>query len=181
MLGTAQAGRSGHAPGQDGQPQHLQFLQPADAGRGDRPRALEADLRAALAHNQSVLHFQPQMDHYQLRGRGGTARWQHPERGLGLAAGLHCGLAEETGLILTLGRWELHPACKVLAQWQKDPHLRSPDHGGERASSRQSCNNRFVDDVARALAFNEAPGAPAQVGELTESLLVEDIRPYTPP
>ena len=81
-------------------------------------------------------------------------------------------LAEETGLILTLGRWVLHRPARC---WRngKDLQLRHLTMAVN-VSSRQFRNNRFVDDVARALAFNEALAHLLKL-ELTESLLVEDM------
>ena len=151
----------------------LRFYNPQMQAVVTARAALEADLRAALAHNQFVLHFQPQVDHTnRYVGVEALVRWQHPERGL-VSPLDFIALAEETGLILTLGRWVLHSACKVLAQWQKDPQLRHLTMAVN-VSSRQFRNNRFVDDVARALAFNEAPAHLLKL-ELTESLLVEDM------
>ncbi len=151
----------------------LRFYNPQMQAVVTARAALEADLRAALAHNQFVLHFQPQVDHTsRYVGVEALVRWQHPGRGL-VSPLDFIALAEETGLILTLGRWVLHSACKVLAQWQKDPQLRHLTMAVN-VSSRQFRNNRFVDDVARALAFNEAPAHLLKL-ELTESLLVEDM------
>ena len=99
-------------------------------------------------------------------------RWQHPERGL-VSPAEFIPLAEETGLILTLGRWVLHSACKLLAQWKSDAQLCHLTMAVN-VSSRQFRNNSFVDDVARALEFNEAPAHLLKL-ELTESLLVEDM------
>ena len=134
---------------------------------------LESDLRAALAQDQYLLHYQPQV------GRGGhyvgveaLVRWHHPVRGL-VAPMEFIPLAEETGLILTLGRWVLHSACKQLAQWQSDPLL-SHLTMAVNVSSQQFHHASFVDDVARALAVNDAPPHLLKL-ELTESLMVEDM------
>ena len=151
----------------------LRFYNPQMQAVVTARAALEADLRTALAHNQFILHFQPQVDNAnRYVGVEALVRWQHPQRGL-VSPLEFIPLAEETGLILTLGRWVLHSACKVLAQWQKDPQLRHLTMAVN-VSSRQFRNNSFVDDVARALAFNEAPAHLLKL-ELTESLLVEDM------
>ena len=134
---------------------------------------LESDLRTALAQDQFLLYFQPQV------GRDGKyvgvealVRWNHPERGL-ISPGQFIPLAEESDLILTLGRWVLHSACKTLAQWKTDPHLRELTVAVN-VSSRQFRKNNFVNDVALALAINETPAHLLKL-ELTESLLVEDM------
>ena len=82
-------------------------------------------------------------------------------------------LAEETGLILPLGRWVLHTACKMLASWQNKPALAHLTMAVN-VSSRQFRNESFVDDVARVLAITGAPAGKLKL-ELTESVLVEDM------
>ncbi len=82
-------------------------------------------------------------------------------------------LAEETGLIVPLGRWVLHHACKLLASWQDDP-LRRDLTMAVNVSSSQFRSPSFVDDVARVLAITGAPSGQLKL-ELTESVLVEDM------
>ena len=151
----------------------LRFYNPQMQAVVTARAALEADLRTALAHNQFILHFQPQVNNAnRYVGVEALVRWQHPERGL-VSPAEFIPLAEETGLILTLGCWVLHSACKLLAQWKSDAQLCHLTMAVN-VSSRQFRNNSFVDDVARALAFNEAPAHLLKL-ELTESLLVEDM------
>ena len=151
----------------------LRFYNPQMQAVVTARAALEADLRTALSHNQFILYFQPQVNNAnRYVGVEALVRWQHPERGL-VSPAEFIPLAEETGLILTLGRWVLHSACKLLAQWKSDAQLCHLTMAVN-VSSRQFRNNSFVDDVARALAFNEAPAHLLKL-ELTESLLVEDM------
>ena len=89
-----------------------------------RPRAsqtaqLESELRAALAHREFVLYYQPQVDLHSNRVVGAEAllRWQHPQLGL-LAPGAFLGLAEETGLIVPINEWVLNEACRQGAAWE---------------------------------------------------------------
>ena len=151
----------------------LRFYDPHMQAVVSARAALESDLRTALSEQQFLLHFQPQVSvSNQFIGVEALVRWHHPERGL-VSPAQFIPLAEETGLILTLGRWVLHSACKLLAQWQSDPQLRGLTMAVN-VSSRQFRNNSFVDDVAHALAFNNAPAHQLKL-ELTESLLVEDM------
>ena len=134
---------------------------------------LESDLRAALVQEEFLLHYQPQMDDAHLVvGVEALLRWAHPQRGM-VPPGEFIPLAEETGLVLALGRWVLHTACKTLALWQDDPD-RSHLTMAVNVSSRQFRHAGFVDDVARVLAITGAPSGRLKL-ELTESLLVEDM------
>ncbi len=134
---------------------------------------LESDMRAALAQGQFLLHYQPQVRHDgSWLGVEALARWQHPQRGL-VSPSDFIPVAEETGLILTLGRWVLHTACKVLAGWQSDPSLRHLSMAVN-VSSRQFRNANFVQDVKRILAVTDAPARRLKL-ELTESVLVDDV------
>ncbi|WP_245606849.1 EAL domain-containing protein [Simplicispira psychrophila] len=134
---------------------------------------LEAALRTALAESQFLLHYQPQVNHQdQFIGVEALVRWQHPERGLVLPADF-IALAEETGLILPLGRWVLHVACSRLARWRSSPQLRHLTMSVN-VSPRQFRHASFVTDVARILAITGAPAHLLKL-ELTESLLVENM------
>jgi diguanylate cyclase (GGDEF)-like protein/PAS domain S-box-containing protein len=134
---------------------------------------LEADLRAALAQDEFLLHYQPQMNHTgQAVGVEALVRWEHPQRGR-VSPGEFIPVAEDTGLILPLGRWVLNTACKLLATWQADPALAHLTMAVN-VSSRQFRHADFVDDVARVLAITGAPPGRLKL-ELTESLLVEDM------
>lgn len=134
---------------------------------------LESALRDALAQSQLVLHYQPQVNHLnQFVGVEAMVRWQHPEHGL-ILPGNFIAAAEESALILTLGRWVLHNACNVLGRWRSHPQLRHLTMAVN-ISSRQFRHASFVTDVARTLTITGAPAHLLKL-ELTESLLVEDI------
>ncbi|WP_341675528.1 EAL domain-containing protein [Niveibacterium sp. SC-1] len=81
---------------------------------------IERDLRRALDEDQFVLHYQPQMNlaSGQIIGAEALIRWQHPERGL-LPPGQFIGVAEERGLIIPLGEWVLHEACRQMHAWRQ--------------------------------------------------------------
>ncbi len=151
----------------------LRFFDPDMQAVVTARAGLETDLRAALAQEEFLLHFQPQM-HQSGRCVGVEAlvRWAHPQRGM-VPPSVFIPLAEETGLILPLGRWVLHTACKQLASWQDMPGLAHLTMAVN-VSSRQFRHASFVDDVARVLAITGAPAHLLKL-ELTESVLVEDM------
>ncbi len=80
--------------------------------------ALETELHRALAAGELELHYQPKIDLRSGRAVDAEAllRWRHPQRGL-LAAGEFIGQAEESGVIVPIGRWVLDAVCRQLRQW----------------------------------------------------------------
>ena len=151
----------------------LRFFDPGMQAAVTARAALEADLRSALVQDEFLLHYQPQM-HQSGRCVGVEAlvRWAHPQNGM-VSPAQFIPLAEETGLIVPLGRWVLHNACKLLASWQNDPALAHLTMAVN-VSSRQFRHANFVDYVARVLAITGAAAAKLKL-ELTESVLVEDM------
>ncbi len=81
---------------------------------------LESDLRRALMESEFELYFQPiyAVSELRLTGFEALLRWNHPERGM-LAPGSFIHIAEETGLIIDIGRWVLEHGCQTLARWKE--------------------------------------------------------------
>ena len=151
----------------------LRFFDPEMQAAMTRRVTLENDLRVAVRDRQFVLYYQPQV------GKGGAVvgaeallRLQHPARGV-IGPGEFIALAEETGLIESIGNWVLQTACAQLAAWAGQP---STDHLtlAVNVSARQLRRADFVEQV---LAAVDASGARPQrlKLELTESLLVDDV------
>ena len=151
----------------------LRFFDPQMQAVVSARAALEADMRAALAQGEFSLHYQPQVRHNgEIIGVEALARWTHPGKG-NISPAEFIPVAEDTGLILTLGRWVLHTACLMLAQWKRNPRLLHLTMAVN-VSSRQFRSTTFVDDVSRILAVTGAPAKRLKL-ELTESVLVEDV------
>ena len=134
---------------------------------------LEKEFRAAIALSQFILYYQPQVDRRgQLVGAEALVRWLHPERGM-VSPAEFIPLAEETGLILSLGAWVMEDACKRLALWAASPKMCDLSVAVN-VSARQFRQKSFVSDV---LAVLERTGArPSHLKlELTEGLLLENI------
>ncbi len=143
----------------------------ADAHRAVMGRLrLQAELRVALERRQFVLHYQPivDMERGRVIGVEALARWDHPERGL-LRAGDFVSLAEESGVIVELGRNVLREACFAAADWQSEGLF----FVAVNVAARQLRDTGFVDDVVGALADSGLP-PKALVLEMTESDVMAD-------
>ncbi len=135
--------------------------------------ALEADLREALLKNEFLLYYQPQVvGNARLTGAEALVRWQHPRRDL-VSPLEFIALAEETGLILPLGKWVLQTACAQLAQWALQPTMAALTLAVN-VSARQFHQKDFVDQVLGVIALTGANPKRLKL-ELTESLLVADV------
>jgi EAL domain-containing protein (putative c-di-GMP-specific phosphodiesterase class I) len=79
---------------------------------------LEGGLRRALERREFVLHYQPQINLKSgtITGAEALIRWRHPERGL-VPPALFVPIAEESGMIVPIGRWVLHEACRQVQSW----------------------------------------------------------------
>ncbi|SDM49768.1 diguanylate cyclase/phosphodiesterase [Oryzisolibacter propanilivorax] len=134
---------------------------------------LLADLKQALPEGQFRLHLQPQFDAAgQLTGAEALLRWQHPQRGL-VAPGAFIAVAEDSELIVPIGRWVLETACALLARWQREPALRELGLSVN-VSQRQFRQADFVGMVGECLAASGARAHRLEL-ELTESLVLEDV------
>ncbi len=134
---------------------------------------LEAALREALAQQQFLLYYQPQVDAVgRITGAEVLVRWQRPGAGLVLP-GEFIALAEHTGLILPLGAWILQSACRQIARWADLPGMQQVSVSVN-VSGLQMMQADFVQQVERALA--QAGASPHRLKlELTESVLVSDV------
>jgi diguanylate cyclase (GGDEF)-like protein/excisionase family DNA binding protein len=134
---------------------------------------LEHDLRQALERDEFVLEFQPLVGLAEptIVGAEALVRWEHPRLGL-MAPAAFVGVAEETGLIVELGRWVLTEACRRLARWSAEPAIDLP-YVSVNLSGRQLAEPDLPEVVAKALRQTGAP-ADRLVLEVTESVLIGD-------
>ncbi|MFD1623035.1 EAL and GGDEF domain-containing protein [Azospirillum griseum] len=134
----------------------------------------EADLRTALEQDQLCLYYQPivSLRTGRIAGFEALMRWNHPERGL-VPPNDFIPLAEETGLIVPMGRWALREATQQLRVWQERfPHP-TPLFMSVNVSGRQFRDDDLVQVVADLLASTPIPPSSLKL-ELTESLLMAD-------
>jgi EAL domain-containing protein (putative c-di-GMP-specific phosphodiesterase class I) len=151
---------------------HLQQERTVELVPGIWPR--KSDLEQALEKKQFALYYQPEIELTTRRivGLEALIRWYHPERGLILPMEF-IPVAEETGLILSIGDWGLSEACNQMRQWRSD----DPGQAGPRVcvnlSARQLSRHGLADHVEALLRRTGVPSH--QLGlEMTESSLIPD-------
>jgi diguanylate cyclase (GGDEF)-like protein/PAS domain S-box-containing protein len=151
----------------------LRFFDPQMQVAVTTRAALEEDLREALRSQQFVLFYQAQVDGAgAITGVEALLRWHHPRRGL-VSPAEFIPLAEDTGLIVPIGRWVLETACAQLSAWSARADRRALNIAVN-VSARQFYSQDFVEQVTQVLDASGA--APQRLKlELTESLLVTHI------
>jgi len=151
---------------------NIQYFNAAMTARAGDRLELERDLRRALDEQQFELYYQPQVRTRDASVCGVEAliRWHHPTRGL-VSPALFIPLAEETGLILPLGRWVIEQACRQRALWRQQglEHLRVAVN----LSAHQLREPALVAQVQAAMQANQLCGEDLEL-EVTESVAMSD-------
>jgi EAL domain-containing protein (putative c-di-GMP-specific phosphodiesterase class I) len=147
-------------------------FEPAMQAHVMRRLQLETEFRAGVEANEFVLHYQPlvDLDTSEVVGVEALVRWQHPVRGL-LAPAEFIDVAEDTGLIVPLGRWVIEQAVRDAASWRTEKGRQLAV--SVNLSPRQLHDAELVATAAYALA--DAGVRPdALTVEITENLLLKD-------
>ena len=150
----------------------LRFFDPEMQAAVTLRAALETELRQAVDQEQFQLHYQLQVDAAgHPVGAEALLRWMHPVRGMVLPASF-INLAEETGLIVPLGRWVLTAACRQLAAWAGQPATAGLTLAVN-VSVRQFRQASFTEQLRGLLAETGASAQRLKL-EVTENLLQEE-------
>jgi diguanylate cyclase (GGDEF)-like protein/PAS domain S-box-containing protein len=136
--------------------------------------ALRSELQRAVEANEFYLHYQPivAIDTGLITGAEALVRWSHPTRGT-VPPQEFIGLAEDTGLVVQLGRWVLEQACGQARTWREQGYVGISV--SVNVSGRQLQEAGFLDEVQSVLNRHDIPPG-VLVLELTESVLVHDGR-----
>jgi len=136
--------------------------------------SLQTDLRQALVDNQLSIHYQPIVDLATgaLHSVEALARWQHPTRGL-VSPAVFIPIAEEIGLIDSIGRWIMHSSCRQMAEWNLARCPAAPLRVSVNVSVRELRQFDFVDRVRSILVDTGLPAHLLQL-EITESLFLQE-------
>ncbi len=135
---------------------------------------LETDLQRAIERNELVLHYQPKVDLTTgaVVALEALLRWQHPSHGL-LQPGDFLPLAEETGLIVPIGRWVLKEACRQAVAWRATLAVFGDCLMCVNLSAREFRQPDLVTQVARILEEIGLPPGALEL-EITEQVLLDD-------
>jgi diguanylate cyclase len=146
---------------------------PEQDQRAQKRLVLETNLRKALERGELMLYYQPQIGlaDGRLKGLEALLRWKHPELGL-ISPVEFIPVAEESGLIIPIGRWVIRTACQQVAAW------REAGLGNVQVSVnlsvRQTRDAHLVRDIVHAL--RDAGMQPGQLElEITETALMENV------
>jgi diguanylate cyclase (GGDEF)-like protein len=145
----------------------FRFFEPAMDVAARARRALEIDLRAALAGGEFEVYYQPllSLKTEEVTGFEALLRWKHPQRGF-VPPAEFIPVAEEMGLILQIGDWVLERACADAVSWPGEQRI------AVNVSPIQFKNGRLVEAVARALSSSGLKPSRLEL-EITEAVLLE--------
>lgn len=137
---------------------------------------LETELRRAVERQELELYYQPIVDLQtsELRGFEALTRWNHKDKGM-VSPVEFIGLAEETGIIVPLGRWAIDAACKCIRNWINSQGLEKAVPINVNVSGVQFARDDVAAVVEQALTKYELPGHLLRI-ELTESSIMANPR-----
>ena len=140
---------------------------------------LERDMRRAVERRELFLEYQPivSLATGSLRGFEALVRWQHPERGL-IHPAKFIPIAEETGMIIPIGKWVLAEACRQMSRWQKLSNLEGPLPISVNLSSRQFLQPDLLEQIQKVLRETGLDPRSLKL-EITETVVMENIETAT--
>ncbi|MEH6824956.1 MAG: EAL domain-containing protein [Motiliproteus sp.] len=133
---------------------------------------LERDLRKAIVNQEFEVYYQPlvSLHNQAVTGAEALIRWHHPQQGL-ISPARFIPLAEETGLIVPIGRWVLAQVCEQLKQWRDDADLSI--RVAVNLSAKQCLGPEGVETVCSVIVGSQVDTSRLVI-EITESMLMED-------
>ena len=151
-----------------------QVYEPRQATEARRRFSIETELRRALDKDQLKLFFQPliNLKSGEVAGFEALARWDHEDRGE-ISPTEFIPVAEESGLILQLGRWAMHTAAQTLAGWDRTAGEKLPLYVAVNLSAIQVARDDVAAMVESSLEATGISGDRLSL-ELTESSIVQD-------
>jgi len=135
---------------------------------------LQTAIRQAVDREEFEVHYQPivSLETLQLTGFEALVRWRHPRRGI-VPPDEFIPLAEETGLIIPVGRFVMNEACRQMAIWREQLPLAAELSVSVNLSGKQIGEGHLIDVIEQSLEDCGLPAAALKL-ELTESTLIDD-------
>lgn len=156
----------------------LRFFDPFMQETLDKRMLLEFDLRHALEEGEFRLHFQKLVENSgRTVGAEVLLRWEHPQRGIVPPLDF-IPLAEDTGLIIPIGRWVFEQSCRTLYRWQATDCCNNLQLSVN-LSALEFGQDDFVEHVAETLKRTGVNPSMLSL-EITESLLMENMNDFVP-
>lgn len=137
---------------------------------------IEHELRKAIANRELILHYQPilNLNNGALVGFEALVRWQHLQRGT-ISPGEFIPLAEETGLIVPIGKWVMYEACRQLKSWQTELPMAQNLTMSINIAGEQLQDPELMTTIDEILELTGINGRHLKL-EIVESMLVEDTQ-----
>ncbi len=134
--------------------------------------SLEQDLKVALANDDFILYFQPQLtlENERILGAEALIRWIHPERGF-VAPDQFIAIAEDCGLIVDINKWVIETACEQSRKWQDQGF--SDVRIAVNLSGYRLAEQNIVETLQKNLEYHRLEGSAIEV-EVTENVLMHD-------
>jgi diguanylate cyclase (GGDEF)-like protein len=153
----------------------FEVFQPEMALRAQKRLKIEANLRRALERGELELRYQPQVSLADERIVGVEAllRWHCEELGQ-VSPAEFIPVAEESGIIVALGRWVLHSACRQAAVWRDQGLLDTIEHVAVNLSARQTRDPGLLADINAIMAETALPAGLLEL-EITEGVLMDNV------
>jgi diguanylate cyclase (GGDEF)-like protein len=163
-----------HAAKRKGKARHRVFDYGADTTTSGRS-LVESDMRRAIEEGEFRVHYQPlvELKSGRVCGFEALVRWQHPIYGL-ILPGEFVPLAEQTGLIVPIGRWVLQEACRQVRLWQQEHPGPPPLTLNVNVSARQFRQPSLTEEILTILGKSGLDPRHLQL-EITESVMVYDV------
>lgn len=158
-----------HAKNEGGN--RYQFYQAENFEKSSQSLAIESSLHYALERNEFLVYYQPKIDikTNKIVGAEALIRWQHPTMGM-ISPAAFIPIAEESGLILPIGKWVLWTACQQMKQWRDGGY---PLKVAVNLSAQQFNQPDICEQVVEVLQANNLEPSCLEL-ELTESILVQN-------
>lgn len=140
---------------------------------------LETDLRQAFERQEFRVYYQPivSLESGTISGFEALLRWQHPEHGL-ISPTVYLSVAEETGLLIPIGQWVLHEACRRVRAWQAQYSSISVLYMSVNLSSTQFLRTSLLQEIDQALLETGLEARSLRL-EITETVMMENAETAT--